>query len=104
MNVAIDSLAPDHLPVTVTMSEWARRMKDMARTGGGGGMYSFMGSMPDQYSVSINSNHKMAQKYYKLKMKSSKSNLQNKHTILLCFHKECLLVPISPISLKEALI
>ncbi|NOT75354.1 MAG: molecular chaperone HtpG [Cyclobacteriaceae bacterium] len=62
MNVAIDSLAPDHLPVTVTMSEWARRMKDMARTGGGGGMYSFMGSMPDQYSVSINSNHKMAQK------------------------------------------
>jgi molecular chaperone HtpG len=36
-------------------------MKDMARTGGGG-MYGFMGSMPDQYSVSINSNHPMAQK------------------------------------------
>jgi len=61
MTVVIDSLAPDHLPVTVTMSEWARRMKDMAKTGGGG-MYSFMGSMPDQYSVSINSNHKMAQR------------------------------------------
>ncbi len=62
MTVSIDSHAPDHFPVTVTMSEWARRMKDMARTGGGGGMYSFMGSMPDQYSVSINSNHAMAQK------------------------------------------
>ncbi|CAN5413118.1 molecular chaperone HtpG [soil metagenome] len=62
MTVGIESLAPDHLPVTVTMSEWARRMKDMARTGGGGGMYSFMGSMPDQYTVSINSNHKMAQR------------------------------------------
>ena len=62
MTVSIDSHAPDHLPVTVTMSEWARRMKDMARTGGGGGMYSFMGAMPDQYAVSINSNHAMAQK------------------------------------------
>lgn len=61
MTVVIDSHAPDHFPVTVTMSEWARRMKDMAKTGGGG-MYGFMGSMPDQYSVSINSNHPMAQK------------------------------------------
>ncbi len=61
MTITIESMAPDHLPVTVTMSEWARRMKDMARTGGGG-MYSFMGAMPDQYAVSINSNHKVAQK------------------------------------------
>ncbi len=61
MTVALDSHAPDHFPVTITMSEWARRMKDMAKTGGGG-MYGFMGSMPDQYSVSINSNHPMAQK------------------------------------------
>lgn len=65
MTVSIDSHAPDHLPVTITMSEWARRMKDMARTGGGGGMYSFMGSMPDQYTVSINSNHVMSQKILK---------------------------------------
>lgn len=65
MTVSIDSQAPDHLPVTVTMSEWARRMKDMARTGGGGGMYSFMGAMPDQYTVSINSNHSMSQKILK---------------------------------------
>ncbi len=60
MTVAVDSLAPDNLPVTVTMSEWSRRMKDMAKSGGG--MYSFMGSMPDQYAVSVNSNHKVAQK------------------------------------------
>ncbi len=60
MAVVVDSQAPDSLPVTVTMSEWSRRMKDMAKTGGG--MYSFMGSMPDQYSVSVNSNHKVAQK------------------------------------------
>ena len=29
---------------------------------GGGGMYGFMGAMPDQYNVSVNSNHPMAQK------------------------------------------
>jgi len=61
MTVTVDSHAPDYLPVTVTMSEWSRRMKDMAKTGGGG-MYGFMGSMPDQYAVSINSNHAIAQK------------------------------------------
>jgi molecular chaperone HtpG len=61
MTVSVDSHAPDHFPVTVTMSEWARRMKDMAKTGGGG-MYGFMGAMPDQFSVSVNSNHTMAQK------------------------------------------
>jgi molecular chaperone HtpG len=75
MTVSIESLAPDHLPVTVTMSEWARRMKDMARTGGGGGMYSFMGAMPDQYSVSINSNHKMAQRVLKAESEEQQTQL-----------------------------
>jgi molecular chaperone HtpG len=60
MTISVDSHPPDHLPVTVTMSEWSRRMKEMAKTGGG--MYGFMGSMPDQYAVSVNSNHGMAQK------------------------------------------
>ena len=32
MTLAIESLSPDDLPVTVTMSEWMRRMKDMAKT------------------------------------------------------------------------
>lgn len=75
MTVTIDSHAPDHLPVTITMSEWARRMKDMARTGGGGGMYSFMGTMPDQYSVSINSNHKMAQRVLKAENEEQQTQL-----------------------------
>src|SRR5882762_181903 len=64
MTLAIESLSPDDLPVTVTMSEWMRRMKDMARTGGGGGM-SFMGSMPDNYNVAINGNHHIMQKILK---------------------------------------
>jgi molecular chaperone HtpG len=55
MTVAVESLSPSELPVIVTMSEWMRRMKDMARTGGGG--YAFMGNMPDSYNVAINANH-----------------------------------------------
>ena len=61
MSLAIESLSPVDLPVTVTMSEWMRRMKDMARTGGNGG-FSFMGGMPDNYNVSINGNHHIIQK------------------------------------------
>lgn len=54
MTVAVESLSPDDLPVSVTMSEWMRRMKEMAKTGGG---YGFYGSMPDNYNVAVNANH-----------------------------------------------
>jgi molecular chaperone HtpG len=74
MTVSIDSLPPDHLPVQVTMSEWSRRMKDMAKTGGGG-MYGFMGSMPDQYTVSVNSNHKIVDKILKAEGEEMQANL-----------------------------
>jgi molecular chaperone HtpG len=63
MSVSVESLAPDQLPVVVTMSEWMRRMKDMARMGGGG--MGFMGGMPDNYSVGINGNHTVVQKILK---------------------------------------
>ncbi|OCX50224.1 molecular chaperone HtpG [Mucilaginibacter sp. PPCGB 2223] len=56
MKVEIESLSPDELPVTVTMDEFMRRMKDMAAMGGG---MSFYGSLPDNYKVSINGNHKL---------------------------------------------
>lgn len=64
MSLAIESLSPGEMPVTITMSEWMRRMKDMARTGGGGGM-GFMGAMPDSYNVAINGNHALVQKILK---------------------------------------
>ena len=56
MKVEVEALSPDELPVTVTMEEWMRRMKDMAKMGGG---MDFYGSMPDHYKVSINGNHKL---------------------------------------------
>jgi molecular chaperone HtpG len=64
MTVAIESLSPNDLPVIITMSEWMRRMKDMAKMGGGGGM-SFMGTMPDNYNVAINGNHPITQRVLK---------------------------------------
>ncbi|RFZ84465.1 molecular chaperone HtpG [Mucilaginibacter terrenus] len=54
--VELESLSPDELPVTVTMDEFMRRMKDMAAMGGG---MSFYGSMPDNYKVIVNGNHKL---------------------------------------------
>lgn len=56
MKVEVEALSPDELPVTVTMEEWMRRMKDMAKMGGG---MDFYGSMPDQYKVAVNGNHKL---------------------------------------------
>ncbi len=61
MKVEVDALNPGESPVTVTMDEFMRRMKDMARMGGGAGM-SFYGSMPDNYKVAINGNHKLIDK------------------------------------------
>ena len=58
MNVEVTGLHPEELPVTVTMDEFMRRMKDMAKTGGGG-MMGFYGNLPDNYKVSVNGNHKL---------------------------------------------
>ncbi len=55
-HVEIVGLNPEELPVTVTMDEFMRRMKDMAQMGGGMGFY---GNMPDSYKVAINGNHKL---------------------------------------------
>ena len=57
MQVEIEAISPDEMPVTVTMDEFMRRMKDMAKMGGGG--MSFYGTMPDNYKVSVNANHKL---------------------------------------------
>lgn len=71
--VTVDSLSPDEFPVVITMSEFMRRMKDMAKLGGGG--YSFMGAMPDNYSVAVNGNHTIIQKILKAEGEEQKTKL-----------------------------
>src|SRR5688572_20887129 len=73
MILAVEPMSPDELPVTITMSEFMRRMKDMAKLGGGG--YSFMGSMPDNYNVAINGNHTIVQKILKTESEDQKITL-----------------------------
>ncbi len=59
MKVETENLQSDSMPVSITMEEWMRRMKDMSKLGGG---MNFYGSMPDTYKVSLNSNHPLMEK------------------------------------------
>lgn len=72
MTVAVEALSPDELPVSLTMPEFMRRMKDMQQTGGG---MPFMGGMPDQYNLTINANHKMASKILKAGSEEEQKNI-----------------------------
>ena len=73
MSVEIESLSPGEFPVTVTMDEFMRRMKDMAAMGGGG--MSFYGSMPDRYKVAVNANHALIGKILKTVNEEEKQKL-----------------------------
>jgi molecular chaperone HtpG len=73
MTVAVEAMSPDDMPVTITVSEFMRRMKDMAKVGGGG--YAFMGSMPDNYQVAVNGNHALAQRILKTETEEQKIKL-----------------------------
>ena len=70
--VEIEGLSPEEMPVTITMEEWMRRMKDMAQTGGG--PMIFYGQMPDSYKVAINGNHPVVDKI--LKAEGEEAQLQ----------------------------
>ena len=74
MKVSIESLSPDEMPVTITMSEFMRRMKDMAQSGGGG-YYAMMGNMPDQFDVTVNGNHPVISKILRAKKDEKKQQL-----------------------------
>ncbi len=58
-HVNFASMTETDAPVMITRPEFMRRMKEMSATGGG---YSFMGEMPDQYNLVINSNHPLLRK------------------------------------------
>lgn len=53
-DVQVEALSQDDLPVVLTRSEFMRRMKEQARTGGG--MFG-MGDLPERFNLVINSGH-----------------------------------------------
>lgn len=74
MNVEVTGLSPDEMPVTVTMDEFMRRMKDMSKMGGGG-MMGFYGNLPDNYKVSVNGNHKLIKRMLETKDEDTQKRL-----------------------------
>ncbi len=72
MTFTVESMSPDEMPVTITLPEFMRRMKDMAAMGGG---YAMMGNMPDQYSVAVNANHPLTDKILKAETEEQQTSL-----------------------------
>jgi molecular chaperone HtpG len=68
--IQVESMPADEMPVSITLPEFMRRMKDMAATGGGG--MPFMGQMPDTYNVAVNANHPMSAKILAAKREDTK--------------------------------
>jgi len=70
MTVTVESLPVDELPVSLTMPEFMRRMKDMAMGGRSG-----FGEFPDQFNVIVNANHKTIQKILQADNDEAKSRI-----------------------------
>lgn len=66
--VEIEAMATDDLPVTITLPEFIRRMKDMQATGGGPMMF---GDFPMSLSVAVNANHAIIRKILDYKKEQS---------------------------------
>lgn len=58
-NVTFEDLNENEDPVTITQTEFLRRMKDMSKLGGG---MPFYGDMPESYNLVVNTNHRLVKK------------------------------------------
>ena len=63
--VSVEAMSPDELPAIVTQNEFMRRMSEMAKNGGGGGLGMF-GAMPTTYNITVNANHPLIGKLAEL--------------------------------------
>jgi molecular chaperone HtpG len=72
--VEIEGLSSEEMPVTVTLPEFMRRMKEMQASSG----MQMMGDMPEAYTVVINGNSPIVEKI--LKTEASKQEELAKHT------------------------
>lgn len=69
MKVEIESLNSEELPVTVTMDEMTRRMKEMAQMQN----MAMFGAMPESYKVGVNANHELVSRLLKAEKEEEKT-------------------------------
>ena len=70
--INIEAMAPDDMPVTITLPEFMRRMKDMQSVGGGTMMF---GDFPITLSITVNANHAFVKKILEINKKEEKEKL-----------------------------
>ena len=71
--VVFENLSESDLPFMIVQPEFMRRMKDMEALGGGG--MAFMGNMPEQYNLVVNSNNPIITKILDDKDTENQNNI-----------------------------
>lgn len=75
-SVQLEAMDSNANPFIITEPEFMRRMKEMQKSGGGGGMFG-MGSMPEMYNLIVNTNHELVSEILNTKTKKKKERLVN---------------------------
>lgn len=75
-SVQLEALDSKANPFIITEPEFMRRMKEMQKSGGGGGMFG-MGSMPEMYNLVVNTNSELVSEILNTKTKKKKERLVN---------------------------
>lgn len=71
--VQLQALGEEEAPMTITQSEFMRRMKDMSVLGG---MASFYGSLPESYNLVVNTDHALIKRILEEKEKKLGKKLE----------------------------
>ena len=83
--VSFEALGENSSPVTITQSEFMRRMKDMSALGGTAGFY---GNMPDHYNMVVNTDHPLVKRIMDEKNKKTGEKLEKITTQLSPLREE----------------
>ncbi len=86
VTVTFEPMGEKDDPITITQSEFMRRMKDMAELGGG--PMSFYGDMPDSYNLVVNTNHRLINKIKEKKDKEVGEELNKLDNEIQPYEKE----------------
>ncbi|MGO3183295.1 MAG: molecular chaperone HtpG [Aequorivita sp.] len=74
--VQMEAMDSNANPFIITEPEFMRRMKDMQKTGGGGGMFG-MGGFPEMYNLIVNTNNELVGEILNTKTDKKKERLVN---------------------------